>query len=488
MAGGDKSKGMKVKIHGRRDSKKRALSPSPTSSFEGVGSEPVVFGMWEVPFDVRMVPEDCLEQIMEAAPFLWERKDAVHTPEFFKKTLGLCDCGIPFSKLNSAELLPIEDLEGTYPLVNGRHPVRLIPPEAREQALSLYQRVFGGPPDNGEFSTSFIRGCAVFYQQNKSMNWASKAASLAGGRAKHPERNSQKLTPPALREQIQRIITILSRYRAGNCMQKSTRSKPESFREAAVGGSSLPASKAAASEQNQRASLQQSFTPIHPSSHLKQASGPFSGPLSNLPSLGVSDAVSPLLTARLKRDSSEKRLYRIMQRLEETEKTLADHHAARAIHEATEAKAWDAHSDFRLQAKEAAAAGNMEEKKRLDMELRAIQSTARGATDAVDACNATIETTVKTIASQRRQVDALQSEIGAMSEKIEELVIESSFVRPKMCLDLLPRNHTSIDGIKIDSPCPSCNRFFSDRACAPMSCGCLYHPHCMLKVVLATGA
>jgi hypothetical protein len=55
MAGGDKSKGMKVKIHGRRDSKKRALSPSPTSSFEGVGSQPVVFGMWEVPFDVRMV-------------------------------------------------------------------------------------------------------------------------------------------------------------------------------------------------------------------------------------------------------------------------------------------------------------------------------------------------------------------------------------------------------------------------------------------------
>jgi hypothetical protein len=407
MAGGDKSKGMKVKIHGRRDSKKRALSPSPTSSFEGVGSEPVVFGMWEVPFDVRMVPEDCLEQIMEAAPFLWGRKDAVHTPEFFKKTLGLCDCGIPFSKLNSAELLPIEDLEGTYPLVNGRHPVRLIPPEAREQALSLYQRVFGGPPDNGEFSTSFIRGCAVFYQQNKSMNWASKAASLAGGRAKHPERNSQKLTPPALREQIQRIITILSRYRAGNCMQKSTRSKPESFREAAVGGSSLPASKAAASEQNQRASLQQSFTPIHPSSHLKQASGPFSRPLSNLPSLGVSDAVSPLLTAWLKRDSSEKRLYRIMQRLEETEKTLVDHHAARAIHEAMEAEAWDAHSDFRLQAKEAATAGNMEEKKRLDMELRAIQSTARSATDAVDACNATIETTVKTIASQRRQVDTL---------------------------------------------------------------------------------
>jgi hypothetical protein len=45
MAGGDKSKGMKVKIHGRRDSKKRALSLSPTSLFEGVGSEPAVLGM-----------------------------------------------------------------------------------------------------------------------------------------------------------------------------------------------------------------------------------------------------------------------------------------------------------------------------------------------------------------------------------------------------------------------------------------------------------
>jgi hypothetical protein len=187
MVGGDKSKGMKVKILGRRDSKKRALSLSPTSSFEGAGSEQAVLGMWEVPFDVCMVPRDCLEEIMEATPFLWGRKDAVYTPEFFKKTLGLCNCGIPFSKLNSAELLPIEDLEGTYPLVNGRHHVRIIPPEAREQALSLYQRVFGGPPDNGEFSMSFIRGCAVFYQQNKSVNWASKAASLAGGRAKHPK-------------------------------------------------------------------------------------------------------------------------------------------------------------------------------------------------------------------------------------------------------------------------------------------------------------
>jgi hypothetical protein len=45
MVGGDKSKGMKVKILGRRDSKKRALSPSPTSSFEGAGSEPAVLGM-----------------------------------------------------------------------------------------------------------------------------------------------------------------------------------------------------------------------------------------------------------------------------------------------------------------------------------------------------------------------------------------------------------------------------------------------------------
>jgi hypothetical protein len=187
-----------------------------------------------VPFDVRMVPEDCLEEIMEAAPFLWGRKDAVYTPEFFKKMLGLCDSDIPFSKLNSTELQPIEDLEGTYPLVNGRHPMHLIPTEAREQALSLYQRVFGGPPDNGEFSTSFIRGCAVFYQHNKSVNWVAKAASLAGGHAKYPERNLQKLTPPALREQIQRIITILSQYLAANSMQKSMRSKPENFREAIV--------------------------------------------------------------------------------------------------------------------------------------------------------------------------------------------------------------------------------------------------------------
>jgi uncharacterized coiled-coil protein SlyX len=189
-----------------------------------------------------------------------------------------------------------------------------------------------------------------------------------------------------------------------------------------------------------------------------------------------------LLMARQERDNCEKRLYRLMQRLEESEKALSNHHAERGEYKAKEAESWDQHSEIRLQGKEVAAAGNVEEKKRLDAQLRGIQSIAWATTDV------SIDTVVKNIASQRCQVDTLQSQIGSMSEKIEDLIIESSSICPKPCFDLLPSHPTSMDKIKLDFPCACCKHFFADQACVPMSCGCIFHPHCMFKTVLAAHA
>ena len=133
---GDKTKVCKFKVTLGRDSSRKELYSSPSSSsFETVpsGQELLALSsMWDQPFDVGMVRANYLHEIFQAAPFLYGRSNASYIPAFFKRTLGLCNSSILFSKLSSSELLPLEDLEAVYLIVNGRHPVRLIPKEARE--------------------------------------------------------------------------------------------------------------------------------------------------------------------------------------------------------------------------------------------------------------------------------------------------------------------------------------------------------------------
>ena len=38
--------------------------------------------------------------------------------------------------------------------------------------------------------------------------------------------------------------------------------------------------------------------------------------------------------------------------------------------------------------------------------------------------------------------------------------------------------------IEVSNPCPLCHRFFVEKACVPLTCGCLVHLHCMLEGVM----
>lgn len=137
---------------------------------EGVGFVTV----WARPFDLGKLPQTIACELIRRAPLLCGSDNAKYPASFFKVTGGLCDKGLPFSKLGDEELLPLADLIGTYPLnsKNNRHPLKYITDSAAaKDALHMYQRVYGGSqPDNCEFGTKFIRGLALFSERKQNVN------------------------------------------------------------------------------------------------------------------------------------------------------------------------------------------------------------------------------------------------------------------------------------------------------------------------------
>jgi hypothetical protein len=65
------------------------------------------------------------------------------------------------------------------------------------------------PPDKGGISSNFLRGMYVFREQKGAVNWAEWAAKIYTGRMKNAGRNPNKLTPHALRAQIQGLLKLL---------------------------------------------------------------------------------------------------------------------------------------------------------------------------------------------------------------------------------------------------------------------------------------
>jgi hypothetical protein len=63
-------------------------------------------------------------------------------------------------------------------------------------------------------------------------------------------------------------------------------------------------------------------------------------------------------------------------------------------------------------------------------------------------------------------------------------VLSASSIRPTPCISTLPSSETVLS-LQLRLPCQCCNKFWVDMAIAPLSCGCLFHPYCLWKLVLA---
>ena len=152
---------------------------------------------WDQPFDLTALPDSVASKLRFMAPFLLGRKKANYDAEFFHRTLGLCMEGTTFRLLSNDNVLNKNKFLHRWPeRASGRHYIADCSDEqAIEAYTQMYNKVYGGDPDNGTFGTSFLRACYLSFERGEEVNWAQKAESLQKAREKQASRNPLKLSP-----------------------------------------------------------------------------------------------------------------------------------------------------------------------------------------------------------------------------------------------------------------------------------------------------
>ena len=173
---------------------------------------------WEAPFDLEGIPTDLREKLVLAAPCLLGRSAAVHDQDFFHRVVGLCKEGCTPKEVTE-KMVPANTYEETWPPGEGANKTRYLldrckDSKARDMYLRMYQRVYGDAPDNKAFSQTFLRACVYYYSggRDNNVNWAAAAAKVNQERRAHAANNPQKLSPPALKQQMAGIISAVATY------------------------------------------------------------------------------------------------------------------------------------------------------------------------------------------------------------------------------------------------------------------------------------
>jgi hypothetical protein len=170
---------------------------------------------WENPFDLGGLPAKIVDECGKVAPFLLGRTGATYDSEFFHNVLGLNNSGLSEKDLTDITI-PREWLQSWPASAEGRYNFNdCKDPKLKNGAREMYIQVYGAPPNNGGVSSTFLQGVYMF-QEEADVNWAEWVAKIHGGRMKNAGRNPNKLTPPALRKQIQGILTVLGGYISGS--------------------------------------------------------------------------------------------------------------------------------------------------------------------------------------------------------------------------------------------------------------------------------
>jgi hypothetical protein len=183
---------------------------------------------WKSPFDFGTMPPTIVEACGKLAPFLFGRQGAEYDTEFFHNVLLLSNSGLREKDLSDV-VCPQEWFQAWPASADGRHNfIDCADPKLKAGASEMYIQVYGAPPDNGGVSSNFLRGMYVFREEKRDVNWAEWAAKIHSGHMKNAGRNPNKLTPPALREQIQGLLKVFCDYVHGSLETSPLASTPSS--------------------------------------------------------------------------------------------------------------------------------------------------------------------------------------------------------------------------------------------------------------------
>src|SRR5579875_2301645 len=164
---------------------------------------------WGEPLSLEEIPDDLGKKLVDSAPCLLGRDEAVYDVEFFHRVCGLCMEG-PTPKQVTEVMVAPEVFESTWPPGEGPNKSRYLLSACKNLKhknayIKIYQRVYGDVPDNKAFSLTFLRACVYYFNFHGTggknpVNWASVAAGMVLDGQKHSTNNPLKLGPPALRQ------------------------------------------------------------------------------------------------------------------------------------------------------------------------------------------------------------------------------------------------------------------------------------------------
>jgi hypothetical protein len=274
---------------------------------------------------------------------------------------------------------------------------------------------------------------------------------------KNFECNPLKLTPPALREQIQALINVL-----GDCATTNLR----------LGSAESSKARETSPRRNRPSG-----------SWFNQNLDVGSKPESTFGGL-LQSALRSLKAARQKADDLQLQLIQVQELLRVSMESIRKLQVELVLLEEQEPAMVDEHDSLRALARQEAAAGRMTQKKELD--TQAWQKTLQMATSA-DKISATSESLAREqglAKGMRDQCSKLESRINQIQREIEGLVLSASSIRPTPCISTLPSSETALS-LLLRLPCQCCNKLWVDMATVPLSCGCLFYPYCLWKLVLA---
>ena len=439
---------------------------------------------WDEPFEVQALPGTLVGQLHHLAPFLLGRLTADYDEDFFHLTLGLSNSGYKFSDLNSNKFCKKSSLLEKWPeRSSGRHYVADCEDgEAVRTYLQMHRKIYGGDPDNGTFGTSFLRACHLFFEEGKDVNFAQKAEVLQKAREKQAARNPMKLSPSALRKQIEVIIDFLAGHIPGGAGNKDKGAADDESPGCQIVGATT---KAVKTSEVKRVRARRSL--VAPAKNVEEKKRKPPSDANTEKPLVATDPKQVLEQQRLKKKSLEAALMKVEANRERVKTDLANQRAFMTEKEEEESKFYEDVAVARAASKKAAATGNDAEKRRFDQMARLGQDKLALASRAAKEAQTRIDRVLQKLAEMEADEEKHHAEIDAMATEISSLELASAFLRLKKVLAWYPWEFQVLP-IALNDPCPFCERYFIDTCCVPLTCGCLAHPHCMFEVVFSQDA
>ena len=117
-------------------------------------------------------------------------------------------------------------------------------------------------------------------------------------------------------------------------------------------------------------------------------------------------------------------------------------------------------------------------------EVRAVSSACGKASAAVEENRAALVEKNGRVKSLGEQVRTLFNLLQDIERQVDVIIIEESCVCPQQFFSSFPVAPTGMRRLKEDLPCGMCGRFWAYMALVNLTCGCLFHPCCMFKIVL----